>query len=55
MKESMNNLANNLQYERFIESLYDLVGQYYWELGKETIVDNLRRVTQWVEEGGLDK
>ena len=55
MKESINNLADNPQYERFIESLYDLVGQYYNELGEETIVDNLRHVTQWVEEGGLDK
>ena len=55
MTESMNNLASNPQYERFIESLYDLVGQYYWELGEEAIVDNLRHVTQWVEEGGLDK
>ena len=55
MKESINNLADNPQYERFIESLYDLVGQYYDELGEEIIVDNLKHVAQWVEEGGLDK
>ena len=55
VKESVNRILNeNPQYERFIESLYDLVGQYYDELGEEIIVDNLKHVAQWVEEGGLD-